>query len=166
MTSTRSGDPLVVRGVQLPTPNANEEVFEGVGQSNWMMLAESEEEYALVAEISEMEALEPCSLAKAKSRPDWPLWKKAIEEELALLKAAGTWKLVNAPEGANIVGSKWVFQAKKDASGNHQESGHFLMLLLLSLFFLILPYAVEKGEIRRAKGIQSFPFSPYGKKAE
>jgi len=93
----------------LPTPNANEEVFKGVGQSDWMMLAESEEEYALVAEISEMEALEPRSLAEAKSRPDWPLWEKAIEEELALLKAAGTWKLVNALEGANIVGSKWVF---------------------------------------------------------
>ena len=117
-TSTRSGDPLVARGVQLPTPNANDEVFEGVGQSDWMMLAESEEEYALVAEISEMEALEPRSLAEAKSRPDWPLWEKAIEEELALLKAAGTWKLVNAPEGANIIGSKWVFRAKKDASGN------------------------------------------------
>jgi hypothetical protein len=48
----------------------------------------------------------------------------------------------------------------------HQESGHFLILLLLSLFSLFLPYVVEKGEIRIAKGIQSFPFSPYGKKAE
>ena len=28
------------------------------------------------------------------------------------------WKLVNAPEGTNIVGLKWVFHAKKDASGN------------------------------------------------
>jgi len=31
---------------------------------------------------------------------------------------AGTWELVNAPEGANIVGSKWVFWVKKDATGN------------------------------------------------
>jgi len=31
---------------------------------------------------------------------------------------AGTWELVNAPEGANIVGSKWVFRARKDAAGN------------------------------------------------
>jgi len=38
-----------------------------------MMPAESEEEYALVAEISEMEVLEPCNLAEAKSWPDWQL---------------------------------------------------------------------------------------------
>ena len=34
------------------------------------------------------------------------------------MKAAGTWELVDVPAGANIVGSKWVFCAKKDAAGN------------------------------------------------
>jgi Reverse transcriptase (RNA-dependent DNA polymerase) len=34
------------------------------------------------------------------------------------LKNAGTWELVDPPSGANIVGSKWVFRAKKDAAGN------------------------------------------------
>jgi hypothetical protein len=48
---------------------------------------------------------------------DWPLWEKAIHEELAKLKAAGTWESVEKPEGANVVGSKWVFRAKKDAAG-------------------------------------------------
>ena len=33
------------------------------------------------------------------------------------LKAAGTWETVNPPEGANLVSSKWVFKAKKDAAG-------------------------------------------------
>ena len=75
-------------------------------------------EYALVAETADAEALEPRSLADAKRRPDWPLWEKAIEEELATLKAAGTWRLEEAPPGANIIGSKWVFKAKKDAAGN------------------------------------------------
>ena len=46
------------------------------------------------------------------------MWEKAIEEELSTLKDAGTWELVDAPEGVNIVGSKWVFRAKKDATGN------------------------------------------------
>jgi hypothetical protein len=113
----RSDDPSMTRGIQLPTPNANEQVFEGEGQSDWMMSADPSDEYALAAEISETEALEPQNLTEAKSRPDWPLWKKAIEDELSLLKEAGTWKLVNTPEGANIVGSKWVFRAKKDANG-------------------------------------------------
>ena len=76
------------------------------------------DEYAMAADISEEEALEPRNLAEAKARPDWPLWEKAIAEELATLKEAGTWELVDAPEGANIVGSKWVFRAKKDAAGN------------------------------------------------
>ena len=42
-----------------------------------------------------------------------------------------------------------------ESTPSHQESGHFLILLLLSLFSLFLPYVVEKGEIRIAKGIQS-----------
>ena len=75
-------------------------------------------EFAFAAETADAEALEPRSLAEAKRRPDWPLWERAIEEELATLKAAGTWRLEEAPPGANIIGSKWVFKAKKDAAGN------------------------------------------------
>ncbi|PPQ91584.1 hypothetical protein CVT25_012512 [Psilocybe cyanescens] len=122
----------VAKGVQLPTPEApvpnvespdaveqpRDTVLEGEGMSDWMMAADWVEEYALAAEISEAEALEPRSLAEAKKHPDWPLWEKAIHEELATLKTAGTWVLVNAPEGVNIVGSKWLFRAKKDAAGN------------------------------------------------
>jgi Reverse transcriptase (RNA-dependent DNA polymerase) len=75
-------------------------------------------EITLVAETSEAEALEPRMLAEAKCCPDWPLWEKAVEKELATLKAAGTWRLEEAQPGANIIGSKWVFKVKKDAIGN------------------------------------------------
>ena len=75
-------------------------------------------EEALLAETSDVEALEPQTPAEAKHRPDWPLWEKAIEEELATLKKAGTWKLEAPPPEANMIGSKWVFKAKKDATGN------------------------------------------------
>ena len=34
------------------------------------------------------------------------------------MQKAGTWELVDPPQGANIVGSKWVFCTKKDAAGN------------------------------------------------
>ena len=74
--------------------------------------------YALAAEISEAEALEPQTLKEARSRPDWPLWEKAINEELATLRATGTWELVDIPSNANLVGSKWVFQVKKDTAGH------------------------------------------------
>jgi Reverse transcriptase (RNA-dependent DNA polymerase) len=82
------------------------------------MIAEELDEYALVAETSEVEAIEPRSLAEARCRPNWELWEKGIIGELALLKEAGTWELTTPPENANIVGSKWVFRAKKDAAGN------------------------------------------------
>jgi len=82
------------------------------------MAADFMAEYAMAAEISEAEALEPHTLAEAKSRPDWPLWEKVIAEELEVLRKAGTWEVVDAPPGTNIIGSKWVFRAKKDAAGN------------------------------------------------
>jgi hypothetical protein len=41
-------------------------------------------EQVLVAKIADVEALELHTLAEAKCRPDWPLWEKAIEEELSM----------------------------------------------------------------------------------
>ncbi|KIJ13494.1 hypothetical protein PAXINDRAFT_81131, partial [Paxillus involutus ATCC 200175] len=67
---------------------------------------------------AESEALKPSSLAEARQRPDWPHWEEGIREELATLRTARTWELADLPPGANLVGSKWVFQAKKDAAGN------------------------------------------------
>ena len=106
--SDRPNAPKIPVGVQMPDANA---VDDNDTADFW-------DEHVMAAEISDEEALEPCNLAEAKSRPDWLLWEKAIAEELATLKEAGTWELVDAPDGANIVGSKWVFRAKKDAGGN------------------------------------------------
>ncbi|KAF8799487.1 hypothetical protein BYT27DRAFT_7075854, partial [Phlegmacium glaucopus] len=68
-------------GVQLPTEPPQEHdilpveepstVLEGEGLSDWMMVADFTDEYALAAETSATEALEPRNLAEAKSRPDW-----------------------------------------------------------------------------------------------
>jgi hypothetical protein len=86
--------------------------------TDWLyVVPDHVEGYALAAVIGDSEAFEPRSLAEAKRGGDWPLWEKAIHKELATLKAAGTWDLVEAPEGANVVGSKWVFRVKKDAEG-------------------------------------------------
>ena len=75
-------------------------------------------ECVLAAETADAEALEPRTLTEAKRRPDWPQWEKVIQEELATLNAAGTWRLEEAPLGANVIGCKWVFKAKKDTAGN------------------------------------------------
>jgi len=75
-------------------------------------------EFIFAAETADAEGLKPHTLTEAKHRPNWPSWEKAIEEELATLKTAGTWRLEEAPPRTNIIGSKWVLKAKKDATGN------------------------------------------------
>jgi hypothetical protein len=89
--------PKLASGVQQPS-------------TNWTAsVSECEDEHAFAAEVSNAEALEPKNLSEAKKQPDWPQWEKAIEEELAMLKAARTWEVVDVPVGANVVGLKWVF---------------------------------------------------------
>ncbi len=85
--------------------------------TDWLMVPDQMEGYVFAVVTGNSEALEPRSLAEAKRDGDWPLWEKAILEELAMLKVAGTWDLVEALARANVVGSKWVFRAKKDAAG-------------------------------------------------
>ena len=114
--SSRCTDPQYTPGVQLPGGFGEdaekaggvwsvENAFEELKDSEWL-------EHLLAAETADVEALEPRSLVEAKHRPDWPLWEKAIGEELETLRMAGTWRLEEAPPGANIIGSKWVFKAK------------------------------------------------------
>lgn len=73
---------------------------------------------AMAAHMAEVEGLDPRSLAEAKQRPEWPRWEEAMEEELNALEVHGTWRLEKPPPGANVVSCRWVFHAKKDASGN------------------------------------------------
>ena len=75
--STNRKATVLAPGVQRPSEDWLAEVIE------------CEDEYALIAEISSLEALEPRTLSEAKTRPDWTLWEKACEEELKTLKEAG-----------------------------------------------------------------------------
>ena len=128
IASSRPSDPAVPRGVSIPGGfDADGEMAKLVDKlagawsveaglpllhENWLGI-----EVALVAETSDSEALELHNLAEAKCRPNWPLWEHAIQEELDTLRTASTWTLEHAPPGANVIGSKWVFKAKKDALG-------------------------------------------------
>ena len=51
------------------------------------------------------------------ARPDWPEWKKAMEEELALMAKYEVWEVVDEPDGTNVIGSRWVFRIKRDSNG-------------------------------------------------
>jgi hypothetical protein len=52
---------------------------------------------------------DPKTLSEAHACTDWPLWKAAMEKEIAMLECAGTWTTVPRLTGRNIVGSKWVY---------------------------------------------------------
>jgi hypothetical protein len=112
--SNEPANSLVPPGVQLMAEGGADDD----DLTDWLHVVPAHVEgYAFAAVTGDSEALEPRTLAEAKRGGDWPLWEKAIHEELATLKAAGTWELVERPEGVNVVGSKWVFRAKKDAAG-------------------------------------------------
>ena len=49
---------------------------------------------------------------------DSPQWKAAVFEEIRALKKNETWKLVELPPDTKVVGCKWVFTVKYNASGS------------------------------------------------
>jgi Reverse transcriptase (RNA-dependent DNA polymerase) len=46
-----------------------------------------------------------------------PVWRQAMAAELTVLANNSTWDLVEAPEGAHIIGAKWIFKIKLKADG-------------------------------------------------
>jgi len=80
---------------------------------------------AYLATGSEPAAEDGCDLTKppanekeARARPDWPLWKQAIQEEVAAHKKLRTW---STTKGSNkqlkAVKTRFVFDIKHDAEG-------------------------------------------------
>jgi hypothetical protein len=60
---------------------------------------------------------EPMTVEDARSRKDWPLWRKAMEEELDALNKNETWVLVDKPAGVKTIKNKWVFKVKLTHTG-------------------------------------------------
>lgn len=47
-----------------------------------------------------------------------PKWKKAMEEEMLMIRKNKTWELVSTPEDRKIISVKWVFRTKLNADGS------------------------------------------------
>jgi hypothetical protein len=108
--STKSQSAKFPAGLQIPTTD---------DAANFTQLEEAGgvEEAAFGSSLAEAEGIEPQSLSEAMKRPDWPKWEEAMREELMALERMGTWELVEKPANVNVIGSKWVFRAKKNAGG-------------------------------------------------
>jgi len=107
--------PLGIQVVEEATENENEsgglaeewEIPDGI-------------DFAMATVMDAAEGLNP-TYEEAKKRPDWPRWKEAIEAEWKALEDNGTWKLVERPEGVNVVGCKWVLKIKKNSAGEVEK---------------------------------------------
>jgi hypothetical protein len=90
-----------------------------ISEENYEERNEGEQEdVTMVVDAGDIEPLEPKSLAEVRHRPEWSKWEKGIREEIKTLEDTGTWELADLPNGTNLVGSKWVFHIKKDATGH------------------------------------------------
>ena len=76
-----------------------------------------EDVYAMVVGVSEAEGLDLSTVSEARTRLDWPRWEIAINAELKSLEDTRTWDVVECPNGVNVVGNKWVFKIKRNATG-------------------------------------------------
>jgi hypothetical protein len=61
---------------------------------------------------------EPNTHHDALSGPDAPLWRKAMDEELASLLEMDAWKLVPLPPGIKPLPCRWTYKLKRDGDGN------------------------------------------------
>lgn len=71
----------------------------------------------LIEEIDIVINGEPSNYNEAVKCDNGSHWIAAMEEEYRSLLENNTWKLVNLPDGKNLVGCKWVYKVKTDADG-------------------------------------------------
>ena len=61
---------------------------------------------------------DPTSFHEAISRSDRKQWYIAMKNEILSLEKMGTWEYVPRPQGANIIGMKFVYKIKQKADGS------------------------------------------------
>lgn len=61
--------------------------------------------------------IEPKSISDALSSESKSHWVNAMKEEMSAMQNNNTWELCELPNGRNVIGCKWIFKTKTDASG-------------------------------------------------
>jgi hypothetical protein len=112
--------PPLPKGIQtpllLPKPmDSANAACENLDEYNFIENSETSMAYFLAADLDPHN--DPRNEREALSSNEAPMWRDAMIDELRSLEDAGTWIIVNRPANANVVGSKWVFRRKRDATG-------------------------------------------------
>ncbi|KAE8999688.1 hypothetical protein PR002_g18388 [Phytophthora rubi] len=95
------------------------------------------------------------TLAEARRSPLWPLWKRAIEEEIEALRANDTFDVVEPPPDAHIVGSTVKFRVKRDGSCNIDRLRARLCAQGFSQIFLV-DYGETYAPVARLVSVRVF----------
>ena len=61
---------------------------------------------------------EPKSYKEAITSRYRKCWLTVMEDEISTLYRNQTWRLVDKPHGQKVVGCKWIFKKKHEATGN------------------------------------------------
>ncbi|KAA0045248.1 gag-pol polyprotein [Cucumis melo var. makuwa] len=69
----------------------------------------------MIADLCYVSAIEPTSVENALKDE---YWINVMQEELLQFKHNSVWTLVPKPDGANIIGTKWIFKNKTDEYGS------------------------------------------------
>ena len=76
--------------------------------------------YGFVIENNEAQIIqndEPLTYTEAIQSIDSDKWQEAMESEIDSMYVNQVWSLVDAPEGVNPIGCKWVYKKKIGADG-------------------------------------------------
>lgn len=70
---------------------------------------------------NDVEVETPISVEEAERGENWLQWSRAMRSEYDALIKNGTWSLVELPQGQKVIGSKWVFNVKRNKDGEVQR---------------------------------------------
>jgi transposase InsO family protein len=85
------------------------------------LVTERKDLHENIAMLARLQDGVPATLEETMRGPDWHLWKPGFLKELESLRRLNVWEVVDKPEGANVVGTKWSLRLKHDAEGNIKE---------------------------------------------
>ena len=109
-----SPDHLLVWPIEPSSNNASSDSISSLRRSSHLSVAPNH--YGFPALFTSLDSAPiPTSYSQASNIA---YWQDTINEELLALEANQTWDLVPTPEGASVIGSKWIYFVEVHSDGS------------------------------------------------